>query len=135
MKRVEQSAERWWLGATSLDTCWPVRGEESEGDEPIVVTGTDTRIGKAVFSAGLAGLLGANYWKPIQAGLEGETDREVVARLGGLSADRIAPEIYRLRTRVRRIIRPNSMESASTRIRSRCRTPGDGLWLSSALAG
>jgi dethiobiotin synthetase len=64
----------------------------------IVVTGTDARIGKTVFSAGLADLLGANYWKPIQAGLEGETDAQVVARLGGLSADRIVPELYRLRT-------------------------------------
>ncbi|MGY4353139.1 dethiobiotin synthase [Bradyrhizobium sp. GM7.3] len=65
----------------------------------IVVTGTDTGIGKTVFSAGLAHLLGANYWKPIQAGIEGETDVEAVAQLGGLSADRIVPELYRLRTR------------------------------------
>ncbi|WP_038937215.1 dethiobiotin synthase [Bradyrhizobium japonicum] len=64
----------------------------------IVVTGTDTGIGKTVFSAGLAGLLGASYWKPIQAGLEGESDTEVVARIGGLSSDRIVPERYRLRT-------------------------------------
>lgn len=64
----------------------------------IVVTGTDTGIGKTVFSAGLAGLLGANYWKPIQAGLKGETDTHVVARLGGLSPDRIVPELYRLHT-------------------------------------
>ncbi|MBK3660985.1 ATP-dependent dethiobiotin synthetase BioD [Bradyrhizobium diazoefficiens] len=64
----------------------------------IVVTGTDTGIGKTVFSAGLAHLLGASYWKPIQAGLEEETDTDVVARLGGLSADRIMPELYRLRT-------------------------------------
>ncbi|MGR4932762.1 dethiobiotin synthase [Bradyrhizobium sp. CAR08] len=66
----------------------------------IVVTGTDIGIGKTVFSAGLADLLGANYWKPIQAGLEGETDTELVARLGGLSPDRIMPELYRLRTPV-----------------------------------
>jgi dethiobiotin synthetase len=64
----------------------------------IVVTGTDTGIGKTVFSAGLAGLLGASYWKPVQAGLEEETDAELVARLGGLPADRIVPERYRLRT-------------------------------------
>jgi dethiobiotin synthetase len=64
----------------------------------IVVTGTDTEIGKTVFAAGLADLLGANYWKPIQAGLEGETDSRIVARLGGLSDDRVVPEIYRLRT-------------------------------------
>ncbi|MGY4626873.1 dethiobiotin synthase [Bradyrhizobium sp. USDA 4486] len=64
----------------------------------IVVTGTDTGVGKTVFSAGLAGLLGANYWKPVQAGLEQETDSECVRRLGGLSPDRIVPELYRLRT-------------------------------------
>ncbi len=64
----------------------------------IVVAGTDTEIGKTVFAAGLADLLGANYWKPIQAGLEGETDSQVVARLGGLSDDQIVPERYRLRT-------------------------------------
>lgn len=66
--------------------------------QQIVVTGTDTGIGKTVFSAGLAHLLGANYWKPIQTGLEGETDTEVVARLGSLSGDRIVPEVHRLRT-------------------------------------
>lgn len=66
--------------------------------QQIVVTGTDTGIGKTVFCAGLAHLLGANYWKPIQAGLEGETDTEVVARLGSLSGDRIVPEVHRLRT-------------------------------------
>ena len=50
----------------------------------IVVTGTDTEIGKTVFAAGLADMLVACYWKPIQSGLEGETDSEIVARLGGL---------------------------------------------------
>ena len=66
----------------------------------IVVTGTDTEIGKTVFAAGLADLLGASYWKPIQSGLEGETDSEIVARLGGLSEGRIIPERYRLNTPV-----------------------------------
>jgi dethiobiotin synthetase len=32
----------------------------------VVVTGTDTGIGKTVFAAGLASLLGAFYWKPIR---------------------------------------------------------------------
>ena len=66
----------------------------------IVVTGTDTGIGKTVFAAGLADVLGACYWKPIQSGLEGETDSETVARLGGLSSDRILGEAYRLTTPV-----------------------------------
>ena len=64
----------------------------------IVVTGTDTGIGKTVFSAGLTGFLGAGYWKPIQSGLDEETDSEIVARLGGLSPDRILPERYRLQS-------------------------------------
>jgi len=66
----------------------------------IVVTGTDTGIGKTVFAAGLADRLGACYWKPIQSGLEGETDSQVVARLGGVSKERILPERYRLTTPV-----------------------------------
>ena len=66
----------------------------------IVVTGTDTEIGKTVFAAGLTDLLSASYWKPIQSGLDGETDSEIVARLGGLSSDRILPERYRLKTPV-----------------------------------
>jgi len=59
-----------------------------------VVTGTDTGIGKTVFSAGLAGMLGAHYWKPVQSGLEEATDSEVVAELSGAQ---IVPEAYRLK--------------------------------------
>lgn len=61
-----------------------------------VVTGTDTGIGKTVFSAALAGALQARYWKPVQSGLDGETDSETTARLSGLPADHILPEAYRL---------------------------------------
>lgn len=57
------------------------------------VTGTDTGIGKTVFSAGLAGRLRAQYWKPIQSGLEDETDSVTVARLSGANT---LPEAYRL---------------------------------------
>lgn len=49
----------------------------------IVVTGTDTDIGKTVFSAGLVQALGATYWKPVQSGLDGETDSQIVSRLSG----------------------------------------------------
>ncbi|MER9927561.1 dethiobiotin synthase, partial [Mesorhizobium sp. M0048] len=64
----------------------------------IVITGTDTGIGKTVFSAGLAGLLDGFYWKPVQSGLDGETDSEVVARLAGLPSGRVLPEAYRLKS-------------------------------------
>jgi dethiobiotin synthetase len=64
----------------------------------IFVTGTDTGIGKTVFSAALAGALDGFYWKPIQAGLNDETDSQTVLRLSGLAAERVLPEAYRLRT-------------------------------------
>jgi len=57
-----------------------------------VVSGTDTDIGKTVFCAGLAGMLGARYWKPVQAGVPG--DSETVAELAGVE---IVPEAYRLK--------------------------------------
>ncbi|MGH6634558.1 dethiobiotin synthase [Sphingopyxis sp.] len=60
-----------------------------------VVTGTDTGIGKTIFSAALAQATGTPYWKPIQSGLEEETDSETVARLVGVA---IHPEAYRLVT-------------------------------------
>jgi dethiobiotin synthetase len=64
----------------------------------LIVSGTDTGIGKTVFAAGLAGALDGVYWKPIQAGLEEETDRATVLRLSGLSPERVLPEAYRLKT-------------------------------------
>jgi dethiobiotin synthetase len=64
----------------------------------IVVSGTDTGIGKTVFAAGLTRFLDGVYWKPIQAGLGGETDSEVVRRLSGLPSERILPEAWRLNT-------------------------------------
>jgi dethiobiotin synthetase len=66
----------------------------------LVVTGTDTGIGKTVFSAALANALGAGYWKPVQSGLDGETDSETVGRLGGLPPQRLFPEAWRLATPV-----------------------------------
>jgi dethiobiotin synthetase len=66
----------------------------------IIVTGTDTGIGKTVLAAGLAGALDGVYWKPIQAGVEEETDREAVLRLSGLSPERVLEEAYRFRTPV-----------------------------------
>jgi dethiobiotin synthetase len=64
----------------------------------IIVTGTDTGVGKTVFAAALAGALDGLYWKPVQAGLEEETDSETALRLSGLPAERILPETYRLKT-------------------------------------
>lgn len=60
----------------------------------IVITGTDTGVGKSVVAAGIARALGAAYWKPVQAGLDDETDSALAARLGA----RALPEAYRLIT-------------------------------------
>jgi dethiobiotin synthetase len=60
----------------------------------LVVSGTDTGIGKTVLAGAIAQATGAVYWKPIQAGLDEETDSERVAALGV----RTLPEAYRLTT-------------------------------------
>ena len=64
----------------------------------LVVTGTDTGIGKTVFSAALTNALGGYYWKPVQSGLDEETDSQTVMRLGAVPASRVLPEAYRLKT-------------------------------------
>lgn len=61
-----------------------------------IVTGTDTGIGKTVFAAGLTAHIGATYWKPIQSGLEDETDTQTVQRLANLPDARVIPEAYQL---------------------------------------
>ena len=63
-----------------------------------IIAGTDTGVGKTVFSAALVDAIGGAYWKPVQAGLDGETDTEAVRRLANLPESRIFPEAYRLRT-------------------------------------
>ena len=62
------------------------------------ITGTDTGIGKTLVSAMLMSALDASYWKPIQAGLEDETDTEFVQRVSEADRSKIIPERYRLET-------------------------------------
>lgn len=60
-----------------------------------VVTGTDTGIGKTIFTAALAGATGLPYWKPIQSGLDEDSDSETISSLCSAT---IHPEAYRLKT-------------------------------------
>lgn len=60
----------------------------------IVVSGTDTGLGKTVFAAMLTAALDAVYWKPVQSGTEDGTDAKTVARLAGVARERILPEAY-----------------------------------------
>lgn len=64
---------------------------------PLIVTATDTNVGKTIVSAMLTLALDAIYWKPIQAGTAEDTDRQRVATLTGLPEDRFRPERYILR--------------------------------------
>lgn len=58
------------------------------------VTGTDTDVGKTLVSAWLMTHVDAAYWKPVQAGVEPETDSMTVRRLAEVPAERILPEAY-----------------------------------------
>ena len=74
----------------------------------LVISGTDTGVGKTVCAALMTIILDACYWKPVQAGLEEETDSEAVARIAEIDEERILPEGYRL-------IAPMSPDQAAAR--------------------
>lgn len=61
----------------------------------LIITGTDTGVGKTVVSAVLTLALRATYWKPVQSGCNEETDSETVSRL---TDQPVLPETYRLQT-------------------------------------
>lgn len=63
-----------------------------------IITGTDTGIGKTLFSAMLMLALSesgedVSYWKPVQSGIE-EIDTKTVQTLTGLPKERFFPESY-----------------------------------------
>jgi len=60
----------------------------------LIVTGTDTGIGKSVVSAMLTLALNGVYWKPIQSGTEDGTDRLRVMAMTGLAENSFRPERY-----------------------------------------
>ncbi|MEG3619552.1 dethiobiotin synthase [Magnetovibrio sp. PR-2] len=64
--------------------------------QSFIVTGTDTGLGKTVVSAMYTLGLGMTYYKPIQSGIEDETDREAVQRMTGLGDDRVLADGIRL---------------------------------------
>lgn len=62
----------------------------------IFITGIGTGVGKTLASACVAEALGAQYWKPVQAGLEDGTDTETVRALTSPQVT-VHDELYRLR--------------------------------------
>lgn len=61
----------------------------------IFITGIGTGVGKTVASACVTEALGAQYWKPIQAGLQDTTDTQTVRALVSEPAH-VKDELYRL---------------------------------------
>ena len=59
-----------------------------------VICGTDTNIGKTIISAFFVRGLNSYYWKPIQSGLEDETDTQTVSRLSNINKKKIIKEAY-----------------------------------------
>ncbi len=65
----------------------------------LIITGTDTDIGKTVFSAAL--MLGLetskqnpHYWKPVQSGITDGVDTRTVQKITNLPDERFLPERY-----------------------------------------
>jgi dethiobiotin synthetase len=65
--------------------------------KPLIVTGTDTDVGKTVVAAMLTLALDGLYWKPLQSGTEDGTDTMRVAAATALAPDRFLPEAYAFR--------------------------------------
>lgn len=59
----------------------------------LFITGTDTGLGKTITSAWLCKHWQADYWKPVQSGLEELSDSEWVSQLSGAH---VHPETHRL---------------------------------------
>jgi dethiobiotin synthetase len=64
--------------------------------EKFFITGIGTDVGKTLVSAILTEALQADYWKPVQAGLEPTTDAATVRSLVQNPVSRFWPERYRL---------------------------------------
>lgn len=64
--------------------------------KPIFITGIGTGVGKTIVSAIVTQALNANYWKPIQAGVEDGTDYNTVESLISNSYSKIYKPVYEL---------------------------------------
>ena len=65
-----------------------------------IICGTDTDVGKTLISSFLVRGLNCYYWKPIQSGIEDETDSEYVKRVSQISPKKILKEAYIFKTPV-----------------------------------
>ena len=58
------------------------------------ICGTDTDIGKTLISSFFVKGLNSFYWKPIQSGIESQTDSQTVEKLAKVSKEKIIKEAY-----------------------------------------
>ncbi len=63
----------------------------------IFITGIGTGVGKTLVAAVVATALGADYWKPVQAGYEQGTDSEWMKSVVNSSLSHIYPEVYKFK--------------------------------------
>ncbi len=66
--------------------------------QPIFITGIGTDVGKTLVAAIITEALGADYWKPVQAGFEDGTDAQLVKELLTNTNSVVHPELYKLNT-------------------------------------
>lgn len=59
-----------------------------------IICGTDTDIGKTLISSFFVQGLNSFYWKPIQSGIESQTDSQTVKKLAQVSEEKIIKEAY-----------------------------------------
>ena len=59
-----------------------------------IICGTDTDIGKTLISSFFVKGLNSFYWKPIQSGIESQTDSQTVEKIAQLSKEKIIKEAY-----------------------------------------
>jgi len=59
-----------------------------------IICGTDTDIGKTLISSFFVKGLNSYYWKPIQSGIESQTDSQTVEQLAQVSKEKIIKEAY-----------------------------------------
>lgn len=64
---------------------------------PIFITGTGTDVGKTLIASIVTEALGADYWKPIQAGFAEGTDSLLIKTMISNKKTKIHPELYCLK--------------------------------------
>ncbi len=66
----------------------------NQNKNKFIVCGTDTDVGKTLISTFIVRGLDCYYWKPIQSGIENETDSQFVQRVSEVSREKILKEAY-----------------------------------------